>query len=102
MSVFFQVLAALIVFAWLVGWAYERTQKQREQAIERAREQENLRQWREMREKAIALNNGTYTKAKYGRHSAEPRRNRVTRARQLQQNDRWKVRDDRHPDRQDL
>ena len=79
MSVFFQVLAALIVFAWLLGWAYERAQKQRERAVERARqraiereererERENLRQWREIRETAIALDNGTYMKAKWGRH----------------------------------
>jgi hypothetical protein len=79
MSVFFQVLAALIVFAWLLGWAYERAQKQRERAIELSRqreiereerelERENLRQWREIRDTAIALDRGTYMKAKWGRH----------------------------------
>ena len=63
----------------MLGWAYERAQKQRQQAIEQARQleveregrerkQENLRQRREICETAIALNNGTCTTAKYGRH----------------------------------
>jgi hypothetical protein len=79
MSVFFQVLAALIVFTWLLGWAYDRALKQaREQEwrreerlrdLEEQRQKEHdLQEWRKFREVAIGIEDGTYPGAKLGCH----------------------------------
>ena len=79
MNIFFQVLGALIVFAWLLGWAYNRALAQQERAAWRAeerreererrqQEREHLRNERAMREREVGLENNTYWRAKFGRH----------------------------------
>jgi hypothetical protein len=79
MNIFFQVLAALIVFAWLLGWAYDRAlakqqrdawraEELREERERRQQERQDLRHEREMRELTIGLENNTYWRAKLGRH----------------------------------